>query len=71
VGIEPNAMIGQLVKTRTPIGCGTTDISDTKKAHAQPVAGEFDAHMHAWDRKEKKIQKILRECSDMILSVAA
>ena len=54
MGIEPNAMIGQLVKTRTPIGCGTTDISDTKKAHAQPVSGEFDAHMHAWDRKEKK-----------------
>ena len=46
-GIAPNAMIGQLVKTRTPIGCGTTNISDTKKAHAQPVAGEFDAHMHA------------------------
>ena len=51
VGIEPNAMIGQLVKTRTLIGCGTIDISDTKKAHVQPVAREFDAHTHAWDQK--------------------
>ena len=33
-------MIGQLVKTRMPIGCGT------KKVHAQPVAGESDAHTH-------------------------
>ena len=46
-GTEPNTTIGQLVKTRMPVGCGTTDISDTKKAHAQPVAGKFDAHMHA------------------------
>ena len=30
-GTEPNATIGQLVKTRTPIGCGTTNISDTQK----------------------------------------
>ena len=22
-----------------------------KKAHAQPVAGEFDAHTNAWDQK--------------------
>ena len=63
-------MIGQLVKMRMLIGCGTTDISDTKKAHAQPVAGEFDAHMHAWDR-EKKSKKSEGECSDMIMSVAA
>ena len=46
-GTEPNATTGQLVKTRTPIGCGTTNISDTKKAHTQPVAGELDYHMHA------------------------
>ena len=46
-GTEPNTTTGQLVKTRMPIGCGTTDISDTKKAHAQLVAGKFDAHMHA------------------------
>ena len=51
-GIEPNAMIGQPVKTRTLIGCGTTNISDTKKAHAQPVAGKFDAHMNALDQKK-------------------
>ena len=51
VGIELNATIGQLVKTWMPIGCGTTNISDTKKAHAQPVAGEFDAHTHTWDQK--------------------
>ena len=50
-GIEPNATIGQLVKTQMPIGCGTTNTSDTKKAHTQLVAGESDAHMHAWDRK--------------------
>ena len=35
-GIEPNTMIGQLVKTWTPIGCGTTNISDTKR------------HTHNW-----------------------
>ena len=46
-GTEPNATTGQLVKTQTPIGCGTTNISDTKKAHTQPVAGELDYHMHA------------------------
>ena len=50
-GIEPNATIGQLVKMRMPTGCGTTNTSDTKKAHAQPDAGEFDAHTHAWDQK--------------------
>ena len=50
-GTEPNATIGQLVKTRMPIGCGTTDISDTKKAHAQPVAGTFDADTNTWDVK--------------------
>ena len=38
-------------KTRTPTGCGTTNTTDTKKAHVQPVAGTFDAHTHAWDRK--------------------
>ena len=40
-------------KMRMPTGCGTTNTSesDTKKAHAQPVADEFDAHMHAWDQK--------------------
>ena len=48
VGIEPNATIGQLV------GCGTTNISDTKKAHVQLVASEFDAHTHAWDQKKLK-----------------
>ena len=46
-GTEPNATIGQLVKTWTPTGCGTTNISDTKKAHTQLVAGKFDAYMHA------------------------
>ena len=31
VGIKSNATTGQLVKMWTLIGCGTTDISDTKK----------------------------------------
>ena len=48
-GIKPNTTTGQLVKTQTPIGCGTTDISDRKKAHAQTVAGKFYAHRHTWD----------------------
>ena len=30
-GIQPNPTIGPMVKTRMPIGCGTTNISDTKK----------------------------------------
>ena len=30
---------------------GTTNTTDTKKAHVQPVAGTFDAHTHAWDQK--------------------
>ena len=49
-GIEPNATIGQLVKMWTPTGCGATNIWH-KKAHAQSVAGEYDAHTNAWDRK--------------------
>ena len=57
MGIEPNATIGQLATTRTPIGCGTTNISDTKKAHVQPVAGEFDAHTHAWDKNLKNLRE--------------
>ena len=53
-GIELNATIGQLVKTWTPTGCGATNIWH-KKAHAQPVAGEYDAHTNAWDQKKKKL----------------
>ena len=34
-----------------PTGCGTTNTTDTNKAHAQPVAGTFGAHTHARDRK--------------------
>ena len=33
------------------IGCGATNTSDTKKACAQLVAGEFDAHAHARGKK--------------------
>ena len=51
-GTEPNATIGQLVKTWMPIGCGTTHTTDTKKAHAQPVAGAFDTYMHARDQNK-------------------
>ena len=46
-GIEPNAMIGQLVKTQTPTGCGATNISDTKRhTHDRLLANLMPTRMH-------------------------
>ena len=45
--------------------------SQNKKAHAQPVTGEFDAHTNAWDRKKKKKRFSEGEHRDMTMSVAA
>ena len=45
------------LKTWTLIGCGATNTTETKRAHAQLVAGAgaFDAHTHARDWKFKKM----------------
>ena len=46
-GIEPNTTIGQLVKTRTPIGCGTTNVSDTKRhTHNRLLANLMPTRTH-------------------------
>ena len=47
------ATIGQLVKTQTLTGCGTTQTTDTKKAHVQPVAGALDACTHVIENKKR------------------
>ena len=52
-GIEPNATIGQLVKTRTPIGCGTTNISHTKRhTHNRLVANLMPTWTHVIENKQ-------------------
>ena len=46
-GIEPNATIGQLVKMRMPIGCGATNISDTKRhRHNRLLVNLMPTWMH-------------------------
>ena len=67
-GTELNATTGQLVKTRALIGCGTTNISDTKKAHATGCWCIWCPHAC----RGSKINKISEgERSDTIMSVAA
>ena len=52
-GIEPNAMIGQLVKTRTLIGCGATNISDTKRhMHNRLLANLMPTQTHGNENKQ-------------------
>ena len=71
VGIEPNATIGQLVKKCMPIGCGTTNISDTKRhTHNRLLANLMPTRTH---RIENKIiiKNSEGERSDTIMSVAA
>ena len=42
------------IKTRMLIGCGTTNITELKKAHVQPVAGALvSTHMHEITNKNK------------------
>ena len=70
-GIEPNATIGQLVKMGMPIGCGTTNTSDTHKRHTcnQLLANLMPTRTHGIDNV--CFFKSEGERSDMIMSVAA
>ena len=49
-GIEPNRLVSWL-KCERRLAVAQLTPQTQKKAHAQPVAGEFDAHTHAWDWK--------------------
>ena len=52
-GIEPNTTIGQLVKTWMPIGCGTTNISDTKRhTHNRLPANLMPTWTHGIENKQ-------------------
>ena len=51
-GIEPNTTIGQLVKMWMPIGCGTTNISDTKRhTHNWLLANLMPTRTHGIENK--------------------
>ena len=55
MGVELNATIGQLVKMRTPIGCGATNMMPTRT--------------HGIEKEKKSFSE--GEHSDMTMSVAA
>ena len=52
-GIEPNTTIGQLVKTRMSVGCGATNISDTKRhTHNQLLVNLMPTQTHGIENKQ-------------------
>ena len=75
VWIEPNAMIGQLVKTWLLIGCGITHLRETRKGHTcnQLLAHLMPKCMHRIEnlKKIRKIRGVLRGsivCSSVVQS---
>ena len=70
VGVEPNATIGQLVKMRMPIGCGTTNISKQKGTRTTGYWRIWCPHKRMGLKKNKKCFSE-GEHRDMTMSVAA